>query len=86
MAITKERIDLSEIPEKEQRFLGLPSYSRDHIIPGWADVIIKFKLNELHSCNFRLLREYYRAQRKIAEGRRRKAKRIFKGLDRNPDF
>lgn len=85
MAITKE-IDLSNFPEREQRLLDSPSYSRDGLIPGWDEVVGKFNLNRLHPRDFRLLRGYYRAQQRLAEGRRKKARKIFDALERNPDF
>lgn len=87
MAITKEiDLDLGEISEREQQFLEDPSYSRDGLIPGWDEVVVKFKLKDLHPRDFSLLRGYYRAQQRLAEGRNKKAKKIFKGLERSSDF
>jgi len=87
MVLEREKeIDLSEFSEKEQRILERPSYSRDGVIPGWTEVIGKFGLNKLHPRDFRLIRGYYRAQRRLAEGRPKKASRIFRALDENQDF
>lgn len=74
------------IPDTEKRFLDLPPYRRDGLIPSWTDVVVSFKLDEFHPRDLRLVRGYYRAQRTLAEGRPTKAKRIFQSLDKNPDF
>ncbi|MBU3956885.1 hypothetical protein KKI19_01190 [Patescibacteria group bacterium] len=87
MAITKEiDLDLGEIPKREQQFLEDPSYSRDGLIPAWSEVVVKFKLKDLHPRDFSLLRGYYRAQQRLAEGRGKKAKKIFNGLGRSANF
>ena len=87
MEIIKEiEIDLGEISEREQQFLEDPSYSRDGLIPGWDEVVVKFKLKDLHPRDFSLVRGYYRAQRRLAEGRKNKAKKIFEGLGKNANF
>lgn len=87
MAITKEiDLDLGEIPKREQQFLEHPSYSRNGLIPAWSEVVGKFKLKDLHPRDFRLVRGYYRAQQRLAEGKRKKAGRIFKALEKNTDF
>lgn len=80
--VTKEREGLRE----EGKYLDLPPYRRNGLIPGWSDVVIAFKLDKFSPGDLRLLRSYYRAQRRSAEGRPKKAGRIFKALERNLRF
>jgi len=49
-------------------------------------VVVRFELTKLDPRDFRLTRGYYRAQRRIAEGRNKKAQRIFRGLEKTSDF
>jgi hypothetical protein len=79
-------LERENIPLTEQRYFSLPGYSRDGSIPSWSEVVVKYNLDRLHPRDFRLLRGYYRAQRRLAEGSPKKAKRIFAGLDHSPDF
>jgi len=74
------------IPEKERRFLNLPPYTRDGLIPSWSEVVTEFDLTELHPRDFRLIRAYYRGHRRIAEGSEKRGRRVLKALFENPDF
>ncbi len=59
----------------------------NNLIPSWSEVGAKFNLNEILSPSEQgLTQDYYRAQKRIAEGRKRKAAKIFKGLDDNIRF
>ena len=59
----------------------------NNLIPSWSRVGDKFKLNEILSpSEQRLTQDYYRAQKRIAEGRQKKAQNIFEGLDKNTHF
>ncbi len=76
----------SSLPETERKFFELPRYKRKGLIPGWAEVVSQYQLSDLNPRDLRVLRGYYHAQRKIAEGSTQRASRIFRGLDHNPDF
>lgn len=83
--MSKEKLnelDGKQISEREQEF----SYSRNGLIPGWGEVVEEFRLKEFHPRDFGLLKDYYRAQRRVAQKRHKKAKAVFDGLDKNPDF
>ncbi|MCL4382192.1 MAG: hypothetical protein M1575_01700 [Patescibacteria group bacterium] len=74
------------LPDTERKFCELPPYKKNGFIPGWAEVIGYCQLSNFDPRELRLLRGYYRAQRKIAEGSTKRASRIFRGLDNNQDF
>lgn len=74
------------LSEPERRFSKLPRYKKSGLIPGWDEVVFKYQLSAFSPAELRLFRNYYHAQRKIAEGSTKRASRIFKALDHNPDF
>jgi hypothetical protein len=87
MATVLEREnETTTLPGKEEKYLHLPPYKRDGLIPSWSEVVVRFELNKLPPREIKFIRGYYRAQKRIAEGRKKKAQRIFRYLDKNPDF
>ncbi|MCJ7793116.1 MAG: hypothetical protein MUP45_04010 [Candidatus Marinimicrobia bacterium] len=87
MASVLERETVTkELPEKEEKYLNLTLYKRDGLIPAWAEVVNRFELKRLPPRDLKLLRGYYREQRRIAEGRNKKAQRVFRCLAKNPDY
>jgi len=73
--------DLAEEPEVID-----PELQKDGLVPGWAEVAKEFKLDGLHPRDLRLFENYYRAQRKIAQGQQKRGARAIRGMLKNPDF
>ena len=70
-----------EGPQNTEEELG-----RNGVIPGWSEVVTRFRLDQSPPTEFNVLKDYYRGQRRIAEGQSVRGKRALRGLARNPDF
>jgi len=87
MASVLERETVTkELPGKEEKYLNLTPYKRDGLIPAWSEVVVRFELKKFPPREIKLLRGYYREQRRIAEGRNKKAQKIFRCLAKSPDY
>jgi hypothetical protein len=85
-SVLERESETTTLPGTEEKYLHLPSYKRDGLIPSWSEVVVRFELNKLPPREIKFIRGYYRAQRRIAEGRNKKAQRIFRYLEKNPEF
>ena len=60
--------------------------SRDGLIPGWSDVVSKLDLDRFSPSQKRALLDFYRGSKKVALGKKRRAKDVFNGLNENQHF